>query len=67
MKKLITAALALSLLGSAAQAGGPVVIIDEPEPVVVTTATPTSSGGIWVPILIGAALICAAACGGSDS
>lgn len=65
MKKVMTAAVALSLVGSAAFAGGPVVIVDEVEPVVVTEKT-SSTGGVLVPLLIGAVVLCAVACG-SDS
>ncbi|MCL4068495.1 hypothetical protein M3484_18175 [Pseudomonas sp. GX19020] len=65
MKKVMTAAVALSLVGSAAFAGGPVVVIDDVEPVVVTERT-SSTGGVLVPLLIGAAVLCAVACG-SDS
>lgn len=65
MKKVMTAAVALSLVGSAAFAGGPVVIVDDVEPVVVTERT-SSTGGVLVPLLIGAAVLCAVACG-SDS
>ncbi|NPD15389.1 hypothetical protein HOY34_09275 [Xinfangfangia sp. D13-10-4-6] len=65
MKKVMSAAVALSLVGSAAFAGGPVVVVDEVEPVVVTERT-SSTGGVLVPVLIGAAVLCAVACG-SDS
>ncbi|WP_233352133.1 hypothetical protein [Pseudogemmobacter humi] len=61
----MTAAVALSLMGSAAFAGGPVVIVEEVEPVVVTERASTS-GGVLIPLLIGAAVLCAVACG-SDS
>ncbi|MCB5408880.1 hypothetical protein [Pseudogemmobacter faecipullorum] len=66
MKKVLTSALALSLVASTAFAGGPVVIVDEVEPVVVTERT-SSTGGVWVPLLLGAAALCAIACGGDDS
>lgn len=62
MKKVMTAAVALSLVGSAAFAGGPVVVVDDVEPVVVTERT-SSTGGVLVPLLIGAAVLCAVACG----
>ncbi len=65
MKKVMTAAVALSLVGSAAFAGGPVVVVEEADPVVVTERT-SSTGGVLVPLLIGAAVLCAVACG-SDS
>ncbi|VDC23521.1 hypothetical protein XINFAN_01086 [Pseudogemmobacter humi] len=65
MNKVMTAAVALSLMGSAAFAGGPVVIVEEVEPVVVTERASTS-GGVLIPLLIGAAVLCAVACG-SDS
>lgn len=64
MNKVMTAAVALSLVGSAAFAGGPVVVIDEPAPVVV--AEPASSTAGWIPLALGAVVLCAVACG-SDS
>ncbi|WP_333815838.1 hypothetical protein [Tabrizicola sp.] len=65
MKKLATFALAASLaLGSApAFAGGPVVIEDEGQPEVVANAP--RSGWI-VPVIIGAIVLCAIACGSDD-
>ena len=65
MKKVMSAAVALSLVGSAAFAGGPVVVVEEDTPVVVTERT-SSTGGVLVPVLIGAAVLCAVA-RGSDS
>ncbi|MBE2276639.1 MAG: hypothetical protein IAE87_10110 [Rhodobacteraceae bacterium] len=65
MKKVLATALALSLAGSAAFAGGPVVVAVEPDPVVVPAAVPTSSSGLVVAGL-GLVLLCAIACG-SDS
>lgn len=66
MKKLMTAAVAMSLVGSAAFAGGPVVIVDEPAPIVVTEKS-SSSNGVILPLVLGAVILCAVACGGSDS
>ncbi|WP_225029832.1 hypothetical protein [Xinfangfangia pollutisoli] len=62
MMKVLTAAAAISMLASASFAGGPVVVIDEGEPTVVTK--PGSQG--ILPLLAGAVIICAIACGGSD-
>lgn len=61
MKKLIASVLAFSLGTSAAMAGGPVVIVEEPEVV----AEKPASGAILPLILIGIAL-CVALCGGDD-
>jgi hypothetical protein len=62
MKKLIASVMALSLGTSAAMAGGPVVVVEEPE---VVAEKPASSGGILPLILVGIAL-CVALCGGDD-
>jgi hypothetical protein len=64
MKKLLSSALAASLAVSAstAYAGGPVVIVDEPE---VVAEKPASSVGI-LPLLLVGVVLCVALCGGDD-
>lgn len=64
MKKVLATALALSLAGSAAFAGGPVVVKTEPK-VIAPAAVPTSKNGLVVAGL-GLVLLCAVACGGGD-
>lgn len=62
MKTLAASVLAASLaLTSAAFAGGPVVVEEEPT----VEATSPRSGWI-VPVVVGAILICAIACGGDE-
>ena len=65
MKKLASSVLALSLALSSttAFAGGPVVVTEEPAPVV--EASSPRSGWI-VPVIIGLVVICAVACGNDD-
>ena len=64
MKKLVASVLALSVFTSAAMAGGPVVVVEEPVPVVEEQAG-TSSGAILPLLLVGIAL-CVALCGSDD-
>jgi hypothetical protein len=61
MKKLIAAVMALTLGASAASAGGPIVIVDEPEVV----AEKPRSGAI-LPLLLVGVVLCVALCGGDD-
>jgi hypothetical protein len=65
MKNLLGTVLSAALLLSAsiAHAGGPVVVVEEPTPVVEEQAG--TSGGILPLILIGIAL-CVALCGSDD-
>ena len=65
MNKFLSTALALSLaMGStAAFAGGPVVVEEEGQPEVV--AESPRSGWI-VPVVVGAIVLCAIACGDDD-
>ncbi|MCX7287371.1 MAG: hypothetical protein NTW20_07360 [Rhodobacterales bacterium] len=63
MKKLITAVMALTLGASAAMAGGPVVVVEEPE---VVAEQPASSVGI-LPLLLVGVVLCVALCGGSSN
>jgi hypothetical protein len=62
MKKFVGPLLAVSLASSAAFAGGPVVVAEEP---MVEAAKPRS--GWIVPVVVGLILVCAIACGGSDN
>jgi hypothetical protein len=55
MKKLVASVLALSVFTSAAMAGGPVVVVEEPAPVVEESAG-TSSGAFLPLLLVGIAL-----------
>lgn len=71
MKKILTAVAALSLVSTSAFAGGlnTVVVEEEPAAVVVTetgSSGSLGSGGVILPVALGLALLCAAACG-SDS
>lgn len=59
-----TAAASLVASVSVASAGGPVVVFEEPVPVV--AAAPVSSGGIWLPLL-GLALVAAVAASSSGN
>ena len=61
MKKFAAPLLALAMTASAAFAGGPVVVEEEP---VVEAASPRS--GWIVPVVVGLVLICAIACGDDD-
>ncbi|MES2914315.1 MAG: hypothetical protein V4753_04250 [Pseudomonadota bacterium] len=61
MKKFAAPLLALAMTASAAYAGGPVVVAEEP---VVEAAAPRS--GWIVPVVVGAIILCAIACGNDD-
>jgi hypothetical protein len=61
MKKFVAPMLALAMSASAAFAGGPVVVEEEP----VVEASEPRSGWI-VPVIIGLVLVCAVACGDDD-
>lgn len=66
MKKITAFLTAAVLVSSAsvATAGGPVIVYQEPTPIV--AAAPVSSTGIWLPLL-GIALVAAAAASSSGS
>jgi hypothetical protein len=64
MKKLVASVLALSVFTSAAMAGGPVVVVEEPAPVVEEQAG--TSSGAFLPVLLVGIALCVALCGGSD-
>jgi hypothetical protein len=61
MKNIVSPMLALALSASAVYAGGPVVVEEEP---VVEAASPRS--GWIVPVIVGAIILCAIACGSDD-
>jgi hypothetical protein len=61
MKKFVAPMLALAMSASAAFAGGPVVVEEEP----VVEASEPRSGWI-VPVIIGLVLVCAVACGDDE-
>ncbi len=61
MKKFLGSMLAATMITSAAYAGGPVVVEEEP---VVEASSPRS--GWIVPVIIGAIVLCAIACGNDD-
>jgi hypothetical protein len=61
MKEIISPMLALALTTSAAFAGGPIVVEEEP---VVEAAAPRS--GWIVPVIVGLVVLCAIACGNDD-
>ncbi|MBN8630037.1 MAG: hypothetical protein J0L76_04180 [Rhodobacterales bacterium] len=61
MKNVVSPVLALALTASAAFAGGPVVVEEEP---VVEAAQPRS--GWIVPVIVGLVVLCAVACGNDD-
>ncbi|MCB6178038.1 hypothetical protein LHP98_07835 [Rhodobacter sp. Har01] len=64
MKKVLSAVAILALTGSAALAGGPVVVVEEGQPEVVQEKSSSSVG--LLPILLGVVIICAIACGDND-
>lgn len=61
MKKLVAMTLAASVMGSAAFAGGPVIIEDD----VVVVEKPASSVGI-LPLLLIPIILCVALCGSDE-
>ncbi len=60
MNRLIAAMLFAGCLASAAQAGGPIVVVEEPEPEV-TEDAPSSKG--WLPWLVVPLFVCIVMCG----
>ena len=63
MKKFAASLLTAAMISSAAYAGGPVVV--EEEPAVEVEAAKPRSGWI-VPVIVGLVLVCAVACGNDD-
>ena len=64
MKNLIVGALVASMLASTAFAGGPVVIVEEGEPIVIAEK-PASSIGI-LPLLLIPVILCVVLCDRDD-
>lgn len=60
VKALIASVLFAASLASSAQAGGPIVVVEEPEPEV-TEEAPTSKG--WLPWLVVPLFVCLVMCG----
>ena len=61
---LLTAATGIALLTNPVWAGGPVLIPEEPP---IADVRPQGDGGNWiVPVIVGAIVLCAIACGGGD-
>ncbi len=61
---LLTAATGIALLTNPVFAGGPVVVAEEPP---IADVRPQGDGGNWiVPVIVGAIVLCAIACGGGD-
>lgn len=61
MKALL---IALTLAATPLHAGGPVIVTEEPP---IADVRPQGDGGSWiVPVIVGAIVLCAIACGGGD-
>ncbi len=61
MKALL---IALTLAATPLHAGGPVIVTEEPP---IADVRPQGDGGKWVvPVIVGAIVLCAIACGGGD-
>lgn len=61
---LLTAATGIALLTNPVFAGGPVIVTEEPP---IADVRPQGDGGKWVvPVIVGAIVLCAIACGGGD-
>ena len=61
---LLTAATGIALLTNPTFAGGPVIVTEEPP---IADVRPQGDGGNWVvPVIVGAIVLCAIACGGGD-
>ena len=63
MKTLVALTLSAALVASSAHAGGPVVVVEDPEPVV--EEKPASSAGI-LPWLAVPLILCIVMCGSGD-
>jgi hypothetical protein len=63
VKPLIAMMLCAACLASSAQAGGPIVVVEEPEPEV-TEGSPSSKG--WLPWLMVPLVVCVVMCGSED-
>lgn len=61
---LLASATGIALLTSPALAGGPVIVTEEAP---IADARPQGDGGSWiVPVIVGAIVLCAIACGDGD-
>lgn len=61
---LLAALTGISILTLPANAGGPVIGTEEPP---IADVRPQGDGGSWiVPVIVGAIVLCAIACGGGD-
>ena len=61
MKALL---IALTLAATPLHAGGPVIVAEDPP---IADVRPQGDGGKWVvPVIVGAIVLCAIACGGGD-
>lgn len=63
MARLVAALLTAACLAASAQAGGPVVVVEEPEPEV-TEESPSSKG--WLPWLVVPLFVCVVMCGDEE-
>ena len=63
MKQLIAMLLCAACLASPAQAGGPIIVVEEPEPEV-TEESPSSKG--WLPWLVVPLFVCLVMCGSDE-
>ena len=62
---ILAALTGISLLTLPANAGGPVIVTTEEPPI--ADVRPQGDGGSWiVPVIVGAIVLCAIACGGGD-
>lgn len=62
---LLTAATGIALLTNPSFGGGPVIVTAEEPPI--ADGRPQGDGGSWiVPVIVGAIVLCAIACGGGD-
>ena len=56
--------LLAALLATPLHAGGPVIVAEDPP---IADVRPQGDGGSWiVPVIVGAIVLCAIACGGGD-
>ena len=62
---ILASALAICAAAAPLHAGGPVLVA--PEEAFVQEARPSSEGQWIVPVVIGALILCAIACGGDDT
>lgn len=63
VKQLLASLLCAACLASSTQAGGPIVVVEDPEPEV-TERSPSSKG--WLPWLVIPLFLCVVMCGPED-